>query len=342
MVKSSIKYICACMLLLSILSACVRDHLYYSTSAYALVRIDIDWSESALTPNGVSAYIFNNEQGAYYDTQISSNPNSIDLHLPKGQYNVVLFNNTITELPAVALHGAEFLSSFLMYAQNAGYESAVKSTNDAKVRLVKDPNIVAVSTIDKINITEQMTEYYPEIPDHAYETEVEIRYNVTPKHITSIADVNVNVKGLIYAAGAPRALLRNVPGGYIFSNKHTILENVMHEFVLNNRKFYNTAKVDGTISKEFDMFGLHTERSENNRYYLDIRFILLDKRVHLVSVDVTDKMEVLLSGKRKRIKIEVDIELPEAETPEGGGDDDEGSFDPSLDPWTDIDVALPM
>ena len=333
-----------CFLMVALIScafsSCVMDHLYYASSKRALVRLHVDWTKSGLSPNGVSAYVYNGAENEFVDVYINSNPNVIDVNLPEGKYDIVVFNNTISELPHVELGGMDKRSTFHIYAKDAGYESVVQNASNSNMRLVKNPNIVAAATICNVEITEQMVEYYPEIPNQEYEQEVSVQYNVTPMHIVPVAEVKVHVKGLIYALSAPKALLRGVSGGYSFFNEATIPEQVMHEFVLNNRVFLNNDKVDGVISKEFDLFGLHANAMKAHRYYLDMRFILIDKSELFLSVDVTDKIEEIFTGIRKQIKINVDIELPE--TGGSGGEDGDGSFDPSLDPWEDIDVVLPM
>ena len=40
------------------LSSCWRDDLYYATVDRATVRIEADWTPARLTPNGVSAFVF--------------------------------------------------------------------------------------------------------------------------------------------------------------------------------------------------------------------------------------------------------------------------------------------
>jgi hypothetical protein len=149
-----------------------------------------------------------------------------------------------------------------------------------------------------------------------------------------VADIRVHVKGLKYAAGAPRTHLKNLSGGYYLDSDKPHSLQVCHEFVLNNRCFDAEDPRNGTITRQLATFGLHEETGV--RYLMEMEFVLLNGEKHPVSLDVTDAIRVTQGATHKIIHIEVEIELPEVI---GNGD---GAFDPDLEEWEDIDVDIPI
>ena len=65
------------------LSSCRRDDLYYATVDRATVRIEADWTPARLTPNGVSAFVFDRNGAAFDAGPEQRLPESGPLHCPK-------------------------------------------------------------------------------------------------------------------------------------------------------------------------------------------------------------------------------------------------------------------
>ena len=83
-------------------SSCDRDNLFYATEEQGFVRLNINWEPSQLEPNGTSAYVFDNESGkAVCECLISSDPNTIDIPLYPGKYDIMVINNTEEELASI-------------------------------------------------------------------------------------------------------------------------------------------------------------------------------------------------------------------------------------------------
>ena len=150
----------------------------------------------------------------------------------------------------------------------------------------------------------------------------------------SVDAITLKNKGLKYAAGAPRTHLKNLSGGYYLDSDKPHSLQVCHEFVQNTRCFAAEDPRNGTITRQLATFGLHDETGV--RYLMEMEFVLLNGEKHPVSLDVTDAIRVTQGATHKIIHIEVEIELPEVI---GNGD---GAFDPDLEEWEDIDVAIPM
>ena len=95
------------------LSSCRRDDLYYATVDRATVRIEADWTPARLTPNGVSAFVFD-RNGAAFDVVRSNDSRKADLSLPEGSYSVVVLNNTLDEYRNIESAGTDRLETFAL------------------------------------------------------------------------------------------------------------------------------------------------------------------------------------------------------------------------------------
>ncbi|MFI3324510.1 MAG: DUF5119 domain-containing protein [Rikenellaceae bacterium] len=133
------------LLALSALSSCNFDHLYYQTSLLALVQIDVDWESSHITPNGVTAFVYD-AAGDLYTSQLSSDPYVVYLKLPAGTYTVVLHNNSISELDGVELRNISTLESASIYAIERDDEPSFEVEGEDML-FVEEPDDVVSCTI---------------------------------------------------------------------------------------------------------------------------------------------------------------------------------------------------
>ncbi len=340
--RMTVKYILLLLVGL-LLSSCDFDHLYYETSRMALVRIDVDWESSHITPNGVSAYIYDSS-GDLYSEQLSNNPNVIFLKLPAGCYTIVLHNNSISELSGVELRNMSRLESASIYATERSDQPSFDVVGD-EMLFVNEPDDVVSCTLRDIEITASDVEYHYYKPNVSeYEQEATHIYTASPLHIVHLSRVIAHISGLQYAQGAPKAILRGMSGGYMFDAQHTCDGDVMEEFSVNTRVSKADDSDEDTIYVDYNTFGMHVTDPEEQRYYLDIRFWLIDGSYKDYHIDITDDIRTETSMTQNTHIIEVALEsLPEVE---GDSNPDEesggGEFDPSTDDWIDVEVTLPM
>lgn len=313
-----------------LLSSCRRDDLYYATGDRATVRIETDWTHELITLNGASAYIFDCNGDAFGDVILSSNPNTIDISLPEGCYDIVLMNNSIAEYKNIECVGADRIETFALMARRV--TSKYTTMGDETETFVEQPDTVAGVVLRNIKVDKKMIEYLRHKPDKI-EVIPAVVLQATPVRMISVADIKVHVKGLKYAAGAPRTHLKNFSGGYYPNSGKTHPRPVTREFILNNRKFDQGSTHDGTITAQQVTFGLHENKSI--RYLLNMEFVLIDGNKYSLSIDVTDSIRVT-QGVHDIIHIYAEIELPEV-IGNGGG-----AFDPDLEEWDDINVDIPM
>ena len=94
-------------------SSCNRDRLYYAMEEQGFVRLNVNWQPTQLNPNGMSVYVFDHENGkAIGKCQISSDPNTMDIALPVGKFDLLVINNTEEELATLNFTGTTNLATF--------------------------------------------------------------------------------------------------------------------------------------------------------------------------------------------------------------------------------------
>lgn len=328
-----------CALIFTILLiSCQRDHLYYATEEKAIVRFHVDWKPSQLEPNGVSAFIFDHNSGKIIgQNQISNNPNQIDIALPVGKYDVVLHNNTEYELNNINFRDITSLASFkaLIVSSTESKYKSIQSTQLSKYTTETD--VLAHSLIKAIEITPQEVKYYPERPDNGY-FEVSKEIQVAPQRITETIDIEVYVKNITSAAGAPCSQLTNMSSGYWFGEGNKYEELVTHEFILNSRMIDPENPKNGTIRKKFVAFGPHRSKQDKpiQAHQLIMNFTLTNGKKYQVEAYVKDKISVSHNGVNYVNTLRLEIELPES-IGNGGG-----AFDPDVEDWDDVEVELPV
>lgn len=314
----------------ALLSSCRCDDLYYAAGDRATIRIEANWIPAQLMPNGASAYVFDCNGNAFGKVVQSNDPQKIDVSLPEGCYDVIVLNNSMAEYRNIECTGADRIETFALMSRVI--TSKYITMNDGTETFVEGPDTVAGAVVRNIEVNKQMIEYLRHKPEKM-EATPELVLRATPTRMISVADIEVHVKGLKYAAGAPRTHFKNLSGGYYPNSSKPHLLRVCHEFVLNNRKFDEGSIHDGTITKQQVTFGLHEEKEI--RYLLEMEFVLVNGEKYPLSVDVTDGIRVT-EGVHKVIHIYAEIELPEVI---GNGS---GAFDPDLEEWDDVNVDIPM
>ncbi len=328
--------------MVALLSSCDFDHLYYQTSYLALVRIDVDWTSSEVTPNGVSVYVYDSS-GDLYSEQLSSDPDVIFLKLPKGNYTVVLHNNSISELAGVELRDMSRLESASIYATERSDEPSFDVVGD-QMLFVNEPDDVVSCTLRDIVVSDSDIEYHYYKPDLSeYEQEATYIYTAVPLHIVHMSRIIAHISGLEYALGAPKAILRGMSGGYKFDDECTTDGDVMEEFSVNTKVSKVDDSEEDTIYVDYNTFGMHATDPEDQHYYLDIRFWLIDGSYEDYHIDITDDIRTETTETQNIHIVELELDpLPEVtpDDPNDGSVDSE--FDATVDQWIEIEVPLPM
>ena len=324
-----------CWILISI--SCKRDPLYYSMGNSAAVQFNIDWESSLLEPNGVSAYSYDKESGnIIIDGTVSSNPNRLSIAYPVGKYDCVILNDTEYELSNIYFADRDNIKTFKILTKVESTPHYSSLSRIPGVGYATETDVIARRVSSDIEITKQDIQYFlskPDIKDFTTSKKVDI----SPARITELIDIEIFVKNITSAAGAPRSHLTNMSIGYWpgLNKKHQALLTL--EFVLNNREMRSDNSNDGIISKQLISFGPHTTKSKfTNQHKLIMHFVLINGEDHIVELDVNNLIESSHDGVQNIHKIRSEIELPLV-IGDGGG-----AFDPNIEDWEDVEIELPI
>ena len=132
------------------LSSCWRDDLYYATVDCATVRIEADWTPARLTPNGVSAFVFD-RNGAAFDVVRSNDSRKADLSLPEGSYSVVVLNNTLDEYRNIESAGTDRLETFALMGRAVSPNFTSLGGGTRAESFIGEPDTVAGSVVRNIS-----------------------------------------------------------------------------------------------------------------------------------------------------------------------------------------------
>ena len=308
-----------------IFASCTFDELYYSTDTNCHIRLHVDWTQTKFRLNGASVYVYHKTGDLYKAFPPFSNPYTIDLALPKGDYNLVLHNNTPYELPNLNFYGLE-------HAETLRVGPVMNTDPNYKLTSVLEPDDLGLAHLTDLTVTETMIDYFPFKPGSADHRTFK-EFDLMVESVVTEIEIIVHVTGLNNASAAPPSEFRNVSGGLYMMTKKKQEELVTHHFILNNRTFDPGSNKNGTIRKTLKCFGPVDDKTVDN--LLLMNFKLANGEQHPVLLNATDKLEKI-SDLKYRVRLE--CTLPDVPAV---GEGDSG-FDPGVEDWEDIEVDIPM
>lgn len=322
-------------------SSCDRDRLYYATEEQGFVRLNVNWQPAQLEPNGISVHVFDHETGkAVGKCRVCSAPNTMDIALPVGKFDLLVVNNTEEELAAINFTGVDKLSTFkacLATSEEPLYSNLLSKAGEiTRSTYLTECDILASALARGIEITLRDIHFFKEKPEAGMH-EVCRTVEVTPERRTELIDIEIKVTNITSAAGAPCSHLTAMCEGVDMETASKYGNSVTHEFVLNNKRVDPDNYKVGTISKKLVSFGPEQENDACvNRHQLVMHFVLVNGETHTVTLDVRDLIKTSHDETQRVHKIRAEITLPEAI---GNGD---GVFDPDIEEWEEIETELPI
>ncbi len=310
------------LLALLIFVACKRQDLVYEYESTTRVTVRIDWSDVFKPderPTGASVWFYKKD-GKRPIQKLSSNIDSVQIYLPAGDYDVVVFNQSPSDFrDEIDFISIDKLSTLEVRASLAPTKSWY--TKKAIANAYTCPPAFATEVYRDLVITKQDTEL-----------KKEFTIKVAPKKITQTARIIVRMNGIDYVRSG-RGLVSNMSQGYLIgkgeytSTSNSVLENWNTNRVISSQN-------EGTMFVDFNTFGLPDIDDANGwNANLQLQILLVDN--HTIKDLTLPVDESHLVDIEKDIDIEIDIntvvEVPPVE-PEGGS-----GFDPSVDDWGDED-----
>jgi Domain of unknown function (DUF5119) len=325
-------------------TGCERQALDYNYSPNCNVKVTIDWSQSRLTTHGATA-IFYPQDGGKAITAIMSEPNGEIIKLPKGTYNVIVFNQTMDEFSYLGFRGTESYATFEIFVKPTANKAAEEN-------IIANPDNCAVAKQENFEITSEMV---AASRDHAQE----ITLSFTPKPVVSTMKISLFAKN-VYMIKAAKGNITGMANSYSVSKGKNNSSTASHSFSLTKITLDNSGELNGFISGEITTLGLPDQISKASEILvntLTVSFLLVDNKT---IIEKTYHIENKISDDEQTagIKVEVGtsagsvpgeeaseedkpIEIPEVKPDEGesGGG---GGMDADVGKWDEIEITIPV
>lgn len=338
--------------------SCRRDHLHYATQDEIVVRLNIDWSHSGYTPNGVTLYVYSSDGKRYGNSYLSSNTEQINMRLPADSYTFVVHNNSRSEFRNVEFVNSERLSTFMVRSRSFDHPY-YEPYCGAFVAL--EPEVVLAGVLRDVRVEGDRARYHyfkPNLEDYTSSEVVEVE--IVPDYIVHLAEVQVHLDNVQSAVDVPIAILHGMSRGYFFGAECTSSEHVVEQFPID----ITGGGDDGVM--EFSTFGIPSEevaedetRSSfdhvhHNDFEIEMLFVMAsgEARRNCIAIDKEDIEIIPNSNNTSRTKYIIKIEdqdILEWEVDEDFDYDDsdmddlkDDTTEPSVDDWVDVVVPLPL
>lgn len=340
--KKLLSLVLICIAVMSL--SCKRRSLTYIDSSTVRVQLNVDWSNLAQQPTGMSVYCYP-EDGASPIVLQTNSTSSTTLDLPAGIYNIVLFNQTPTEfITSLAFSGMDKFET--AEVSPASKENAWDTITDLKSDLATVPDTLAAATYIDLEIT---SDAIAEAVSSGTEDQVYKSIDLTPVIVVKKTRVTANIEGY-YNLRDVRGVLHGMASGYNFATQKSLSTKISHQVVDWSGASYSTTT--GKIVGYFDSFGLpetttETRSVDNWDGHIFIDFLLVDNETITTRefdiADVTTLAEDLKSDLDDEADIYVDIE-ESIELEDVVPDGYVGSgFDASMEDWGDQEnVTVPI
>lgn len=329
------------IIIICLMYSCKFDNLYYSNSNTAKIKLNIDWHETSINPNGISTYIFDHVSGNMIgNVIISHDPKFVNLNLPEGLYDILVINDTEDELEYICFKDIDHLSDFTAMIHTFDNDNSLSSPLQPTNQYALGCNKVAYGILHKLQVDKQEIEYYKNIPSKNQYTALK-QFNIKLNQITELLDIEITITNINSAARAPECYITNMASGYNFYSDEKAYDLITRKFTLNNRTIDSKNTKIGKISNQLISFGPHHDTSHDtctliNQHRLIMNFPLTNNRSHQIEIQLNNIMDITHNGIKYINKIRAAIELPESI---GNG---EGVFNPDIGDWDDIEIGCPI
>lgn len=331
--------------------SCSRDHLYYEITRQPNVQLNIDWSQTAFSPehptydpenalNGVTVFAFDAETHRL----VAEFPPEAEWRRPKlrldpGKYELVVINDSRSELPSIRFNTHHTFDAF----------SACAVTDAPDTVFSSIPEYLTSAAVRDVCILPEQHEYEYDRPD-ASNTQVTVQeIDVVERPVTKRINIKVNVKGINYCKGMLPSFMTGLSGSANLVTRQPEKRQVVYVFNLNNRKFRNEARTEATLSQSFNSFSFNEENMrEGTRFNITLNFLLVNGQTYTASADVTPQLELWLEEHTIDCDLDLDIDitfdvtLPEAHPSDPDTPQEEGGFAPDVSNWNDIEQDIVM
>ena len=302
----------------------------------ARVRIAADWTEfsEVETPTGMSVRVYGAD-GKVSRTVLTNDISHADVELPKGFYDVMVFNQSPSEFGTVRFENLDVFSQAAVFAEptkSAWYKSK------APEQVLTTPEWIGTAFSRNLGVDMDMVYASPRIRStkSTEYPESNVLCTLVPKNIIYRVTVIVNIRG-IHNLKAARASLDGMASGYMLGEGRTsdiVCTHLLEEWNI----FRDSADpTRGYVKAVITSFGLPAgHMGEAGENHLKLSLLLVDNKTVLdYDFPVGDSFR---RGTETTLELEIDktVEgaLPDVK-PEGGS---AGGFDVKVDDWGDEEI----
>ena len=333
-----------CLLCVSILlvSCERRDLTYYEVSEITLTA---DWNDSGLDDKEQkygATVVFYPRNGGEPKIFMMGDRSGDAVRLPMGVYDIIVFNRSFNDFSNIAFRGNS-------YETLEAYARKVETRVDKKTRvetrtIISSPDELAAATLKGFTVTEDMlgnysqTTYGRTAPSRSSEETPDGLYHLhfVPKKLTREVSAVLHIEGLNNIRSAT-CRLGGVAESIFLATGKTSANTVTQEFTPSNPEFSPGSPFNGTLSCEFEIFGLNV--IDNNNLHLDA--LLVDGKTEFegdcTNVKITENDDGTGSV---TLILEASTEKVPDVKPEGGAG---SGFDVDVDGWgNEINTDIPI
>lgn len=331
---------CLAFLCLSLLFAsCERRALiYYEVTE---LNVSVDWSQSGLADeekNYGSTILFYPRDGSTPHIFRMGERTRETVRLPMGTYDAIVFNRSFNDFGNIAFRGDSY-KTLEAYARKV--ETRMDEVTRVETRtIIASPDELAVATLEGFIVTEDMLGNYGRTATSRTtegETDELRTLRFTPKKLTREVSAVLHIEGLNNIRSAT-CRLGGVSESIFLATGKTSPDTVTQEFEPSNPEYYPDSPFNGTLSCNFEVFGLNI--AGHNNLYLEA--LLVDGKTdfagNCTNVKITENEDG--AGVITLILEASTTEKVPDVKPEGGSN---SGFDVDVDGWgDDINTDLPI
>jgi hypothetical protein len=314
------------------------------------VRLEADWTQADIRPEGTSFYVFSQETGERTSLLLTNEMDngvtrdSVKLHA--GHYSFLVINETERSHDYLSFRGTDHYHTAEAYANPlelpAGSRyarEAAAQTSAATHTAVAASEVLVAAHIDHFEVDYVMIR-----------NQERPLLQLTPRKLNITVDVVVHVQNIssLYPGKQQAGSLNHMAGGVLLATEAPNDMPTTHWFTLtsaaNNvaNNSSNNSTNNGTLQASFATFGALTNESNTISLY----FLLRDDTEYTVTRDVTSQLHRNGATLETRLTVEIGLGLtpddPLITLPDILVSDD-GMFEVDIGHWydnTDIDVPI--
>ena len=321
------KYILSLVVL--VVSACAHKELCIEHPHLVPVRVDADWDNFSELPINMSVMFFPKD-GSEVMTIHNNNHRTARTKLPVNTYDVVVFNELMTDFGTVGFRNMKNFAQAEAYLTDQTQLKILKKSPDEEV--MADPERFGVAVIKDYQVTQEMLDTYRNQLKMGLPTDDNV-VEVSPEDKAHQVEVRINAKGLQYVHSMESSL-SGLAGGYLFADDLPSSDRVTHRLTEWQKvQTSETEEGDGYLRGICRSFGLpndHTGEPEQN--VLRMSVLLVDLRTLMeFEFPIGDRIyaETTADGLMFTIELDEDIVFPEVHPEENV--DNGLVIDPSFD-----------